>query len=86
MNKIIGILGFQGAFFEHKKILDQLKITNIIVKTSNDLKRVDALIIPGGESTVISKFIIKQYLLAPLKEFILEKKDLLWERALVQFY
>ena len=84
--KIVGILGFQGAFFEHKKILDHLKVTNIIVKTSIDLKRVDALIIPGGESTVISKFIIKQYLLDPLKEFILEKKDLLWEHVRVRFY
>ena len=72
--KIIGILGFQGAFFEHKKILDQLKVYNIIVKTTNDIKKIDALIIPGGESTVISKFIIKQNLLNELKNFILEKK------------
>lgn len=72
--KIIGILGFQGAFYEHKKILDQLKVTNFIVKTSNDLKNVNSLIIPGGESTVISKFIIKQNLLDELKNFILEKK------------
>lgn len=72
--KIIGILGFQGAFFEHKKILDQLGVTNFIVKTNDDMKKVDALIIPGGESTVISKFIIKQNLLNELKKFILEKK------------
>ena len=72
--KIVGILGFQGAFFEHKKILDHLEINNFIVKSSNDLKNVNSLIIPGGESTVISKFIIKQGLLNELKEYILEKK------------
>ena len=79
-------MSFQGAFFEHKKILDQLKVTNFIVKTSNDLKKVDALIIPGGESTVISKFIIKQNLFNELKIFILEKKDQLWGHVQVQFY
>ena len=74
MNKIIGILGFQGAFFEHKNILDQLKVSNLIVKTNKDLQKIDYLIIPGGESTVISKFINEQNLLMPLKEFILEEK------------
>jgi len=74
MNKIIGILGFQGAFFEHKNILDQLKISNLIVKTNDDLKKIDYLIIPGGESTVMTKFIIQQDLLKPLKQFILKDK------------
>jgi 5'-phosphate synthase pdxT subunit len=74
MNKIIGILGFQGAFFEHKNILDKLKINNLIVKTNEDLKMVDYLIIPGGESTVMTKFINEQNLLIQLKEFIFEKK------------
>lgn len=72
--KIIGILGFQGAFFEHKKLLDQLEVTNFIIKTHNDLKKVNALIIPGGESTVMTKFIIQQDLLNPLKKFILKDK------------
>ena len=74
MNKIIGILGFQGAFFEHKNILDQLKVSNLIVKTNDDLKKIDYLIIPGGESTVMTKFIIQQDLLKPLKQFILKDK------------
>lgn len=72
--KIVGILGFQGAFFEHKKLLDQLEVTNFIIKTQNDLKKVNALIIPGGESTVMTKFIIQQDLLNPLKKFILKDK------------
>ena len=74
MNKIIGILGFQGAFYEHKNILDELKINNIIVKTVLDLDKINALIIPGGESTVMSKFILEQELLIPLNKFILENQ------------
>jgi 5'-phosphate synthase pdxT subunit len=74
MNKILGILGFQGAFFEHKNILDKIKINSLIVKTNKDLKNIDALIIPGGESTVMTKFIIQQDLLNPLKKFILKDK------------
>ncbi len=54
---MIGILGFQGSFWEHKSILDKMNIQNIIVKKSSDLLKIDKLIIPGGESTCIKKFI-----------------------------
>ena len=74
MNKIIGVLGFQGAFFEHKNILDELNVKHLIIKNSNDLKKIDYLIIPGGESTVIAKFINEQKLLFPLRDFILKEK------------
>ena len=54
---MIGILGFQGAFIEHKKMLDKLNLNSIIVKNIEDLKKIDSLIIPGGESSTIRKFI-----------------------------
>lgn len=54
---MIGILGFQGSFWEHKAMLDKLNIPNIIIKKKEDLIKIDALIIPGGESSVIRKFI-----------------------------
>ena len=53
----IGILAFQGDFQLHQKILDEINVENILVKDLPDLKNIDALIIPGGESTVISKMI-----------------------------
>ncbi len=56
----IGILAFQGDFRLHQKILDEINISNVLVKDLVDLKQIDALIIPGGESTVISKM-INQY-------------------------
>ncbi len=54
---LIGILALQGDFAEHKKILDKLKVENIFVKTKEDLKKIDGLILPGGESTTIGKML-----------------------------
>lgn len=58
MNKIIGILGMQGAIAEHQEILLQIPHTKIrIVKTAKDLDYIDGLILPGGESTAIGKLL-----------------------------
>lgn len=58
MNKIIGILGMQGAIAEHQKILLQIPHTKTrIVKTAKDLDCIDGLILPGGESTAIGKLL-----------------------------
>lgn len=58
MNKIIGILGMQGAIAEHQEILLQIPHTKTrIVKTAKDLDCIDGLILPGGESTAIGKLL-----------------------------
>lgn len=58
MNKIIGILGMQGAIVEHQEILIQIPHTKTrIVKTAKDLDCIDGLILPGGESTAIGKLL-----------------------------
>lgn len=58
MNKIIGILGMQGAIAEHQEILIQIPHTKTrIVKTAKDLDCIDGLILPGGESTAIGKLL-----------------------------
>ena len=58
MNKIIGILGMQGAIAEHQEILIQIPHTKTrIVKTAKDLDYIDGLILPGGESTAIGKLL-----------------------------
>lgn len=70
MNKIIGILGMQGAIVEHQKILLQIPHTKTrIVKTAKDLDCIDGLILPGGESTAIGKLL--DYF--SLKEILQEK-------------
>lgn len=70
MNKIIGILGMQGAIAEHQEILLQIPHTKTrIVKTAKDLDCIDGLILPGGESTAIGKLL--DYF--SLKEILHEK-------------
>lgn len=53
----IGVLAFQGDFAEHILILHRLRVPSVEVRTLDDLSKVNALIIPGGESTVIAKFL-----------------------------
>ena len=53
----IGVLAFQGDFAEHIDVLRTLKVSAIEVRSLEELSRVGALIIPGGESTVIAKFL-----------------------------
>ncbi len=51
----IGVLAAQGAFAEHIAVLKQLKVDAVPVRLPRDLTGLDGLIIPGGESTTISK-------------------------------
>jgi len=50
----IGVLAMQGAFAEHIAMLHHLGIEALPVRLPSDLKYLDGLIIPGGESTTIS--------------------------------
>ena len=80
MNKTIGILGLQGNFYEHLRVLEGLQVKGIIIKYSYQLDTIDALIIPGGESTVMTNFIegAKDNLLDRLTRFIkIEKKPVM---------
>jgi len=56
----IGVLGLQGDFLEHVKMLELLidKKDITVVKQSLDMDGLDGLIIPGGESTAIANLII----------------------------
>lgn len=54
----IGVLALQGAFIEHEKMLHKLKVDTFEIRQKRDLDRnMDALILPGGESTVIGKLL-----------------------------
>lgn len=56
----VGILALQGDVREHKRALMKLDATAIEVKSPQDLEDLDALIIPGGESTTIG-MLMKKY-------------------------
>lgn len=56
----IGVLAVQGDVSEHKSTLKKLKVNAIEVRLPKDLQGLHGLIIPGGESTTISK-LLKQF-------------------------
>jgi 5'-phosphate synthase pdxT subunit len=53
----VGVLASQGDFAAHARMLEQLDALPIEVRTPDELTELDALVIPGGESTTISKAI-----------------------------
>ncbi len=57
MSPTIGILALQGDFEAHARSVNSLGIAVTFVKTARDLSALDALIIPGGESTTMTKLI-----------------------------
>ena len=65
----IGVLALQGDFAEHIAMLKRLKVETSEVRLPDQLKGLDGLIIPGGESTTIGKLAVAYNLMEPLKLF-----------------
>jgi len=64
----IGALALQGDFREHIAMLAKLDVEGVEVRTPEDLATVDALVIPGGESTTIGKLATRYGLIEPIRE------------------
>lgn len=65
----IGVLALQGDFAEHIVILKGLGVETAEVRKAEQLKDLDGLIIPGGESTTIGKLATDFGLMEPLRAF-----------------
>jgi 5'-phosphate synthase pdxT subunit len=63
----IGVLASQGAFIEHIAALRQLKVEALPVRLAPQLDGLDGLIIPGGESTAITKLMLSSKLTEEIK-------------------
>ena len=66
MNPTIGILALQGAFRAHELSVRRLGADTLQVRTPEDLDRVDALVMPGGESTTMSHLLATSQLFDPI--------------------
>ena len=66
MSPVIGVLALQGAVERHALMLSRLGVETIEVRTPAELDRVDALVLPGGESTTMSKLLELNSLFEPL--------------------
>jgi pyridoxal 5'-phosphate synthase pdxT subunit len=66
----IGVLALQGDFDAHRRRLEELGATAVLVRKPEELDAVDALIIPGGESTTFLKFLERDGFLEKLRDFV----------------
>jgi len=63
----IGVLALQGDFIEHEKILRELNVHATQVRKPGELRDLDGLIIPGGESTTFGKLAVEYGLIEPIR-------------------
>ncbi len=64
----VGVLALQGDVGEHIAALERCGVPAIAVKTPDDFARVDALVVPGGESTTVMKLLARAELDCPIVE------------------
>ena len=74
---LVGVLALQGDFEAHEKVLTRLDARSRKVRVPSDLDDLDALIIPGGESTVLTLGIEREGLGDPLRAFAASGKPIL---------
>lgn len=70
----IGVLALQGDFREHAAMLRELGADAVQVRLPEQLRDLDGLIIPGGESTTIGKIATQYGLLEPIRQFVAQGK------------
>ena len=64
----LGVLALQGAFREHRLMLERCGVEVVEVRSPEQLDDVQGLVIPGGESTTIGKMMVRWGLLDRIRE------------------
>lgn len=70
MNPVVGVLALQGAFAAHAESLTRVGARTAEVRTPAHLEGVDALVMPGGESSTMSNLLASSGLFDPIAERI----------------
>jgi pyridoxal 5'-phosphate synthase pdxT subunit len=70
VSPVVGVLAIQGDFEAHARALCDVGAEPRAVRTAEDLKGLDGLVIPGGESTTITLGIDRDELAEPLRELV----------------
>ncbi len=65
----VGVLALQGDFREHREVLETMGHSVHEIRKPEQLEQIDALIIPGGESTTIARLILSNGFQQPLRDF-----------------
>jgi len=69
----IGVLAIQGDYEAHKARLEQLGAAVVLVRKPEQLDSIDAIVIPGGESSTFLNFLSERGFLEKLREFVRTK-------------
>ena len=68
----IGVLALQGAFIEHERMLESLGAETFEIRQKKDIEaHMDAIVLPGGESTVMGKLLNDLELMDPIRDMII---------------
>ena len=67
MTRTVGVLALQGAFAAHADVFEGLGVDTVEVRTADQLMSVDAIVLPGGESTTMSMLLDRSGILQPLR-------------------
>jgi 5'-phosphate synthase pdxT subunit len=73
VTKRVGVLSLQGDFEAHGRALEKAGAQPVYVRTAAQLKEIDGLIMPGGESTTMLKLLKMEDMMDPLAEFARSK-------------
>jgi 5'-phosphate synthase pdxT subunit len=63
---LVGVLAVQGDFEAHRRMLERAGARTRAVRLAHDLDGLDALVLPGGESTTMSKGMVRDGLIEPI--------------------
>lgn len=69
----IGVLAIQGDYQAHKDRLEQLGVSVTLVRKPEQLDAIDAIVIPGGESSTFLNFLVERGFLEKLRNFVSAK-------------
>ena len=69
-DRLVGVLALQGAFVAHQRALESVGARTRQVRQPGDLDGIDALVMPGGESTTMSKLLISSGLFDDIKALL----------------
>jgi 5'-phosphate synthase pdxT subunit len=71
--KRVGVLALQGDFEAHGRALEQAGAHVVYIRKAEQLKEIDGLVLPGGESTTMLKLLNIENLMKPLGDFARER-------------
>jgi len=72
----VGVLAIQGDYEAHKAVLDRLGAEVVLVRKPEQLDLIDAIVIPGGESSTFLNFLAEHGFLEKLRDFVSTKPAL----------